>query len=78
MNDDLMQKIRDRAHQLWEAEGRPEGRSEEHWERARQEVELADGAKKEPHGAEIVPEPERVGKGENPIRRRIRKAAGGA
>lgn len=26
--------IRQRAHELWEAEGRPEGRSDDHWRRA--------------------------------------------
>ncbi len=26
--------IRERAYHLWEADGRPEGRSEEYWERA--------------------------------------------
>jgi Protein of unknown function (DUF2934) len=25
------QRIRERAYQLWEAEGRPEGRAEAHW-----------------------------------------------
>jgi hypothetical protein len=31
--------IRQRAYQIWEEEGRPEGKAEEHWERARQIVE---------------------------------------
>jgi hypothetical protein len=31
--------IRQRAYQIWEEEGRPEGKAEEHWERARQLVE---------------------------------------
>lgn len=31
--------IRDRAYQIWESEGRPEGRDAEHWERARRELE---------------------------------------
>ena len=28
------QRVRDRAHDIWESEGRPEGRGEEHWHRA--------------------------------------------
>jgi len=35
-------RIRARAHQIWEEEGRPEGRSDEHWERAKIEVGLQD------------------------------------
>lgn len=30
--------IRERAYQLWEADGRPEGRAVEHWVRAEAEV----------------------------------------
>lgn len=35
---DREQKIRERANQIWEEEGRPEGRHEEHWRRAEEEV----------------------------------------
>ena len=35
-------KVRERAHDIWEREGRPEGRHEEHWRQAQQE--LADEA----------------------------------
>ncbi len=34
-NGNLEQRIRERAHSLWEADGRPEGRADEYWERAR-------------------------------------------
>ena len=34
------EQIRQRAHEIWEAEGRPEGRHEEHWARA--EASLAE------------------------------------
>jgi hypothetical protein len=37
MADDA--KIRERAHKIWEAEGRPHGRDREHWERAAREIE---------------------------------------
>lgn len=33
--DDIEQRIRQRAYELWEEDGRPEGREGEHWERAR-------------------------------------------
>ena len=32
-------RIRRRAHAIWEHEGRPEGREQEHWAQARQEIE---------------------------------------
>lgn len=33
--DDLEQRIRQKAYELWEEDGRPHGRDAEHWERAR-------------------------------------------
>jgi hypothetical protein len=33
------QRLRERAHAIWEAEGRPEGRDAEHWREALSEVE---------------------------------------
>jgi len=32
-------RIRERAYALWEEDGRPEGRSEDYWNRARAELE---------------------------------------
>jgi hypothetical protein len=32
-------RIRERAHQLWEAEGSPDGRLEEYWLRAQELIE---------------------------------------
>jgi hypothetical protein len=37
-NSDLKERIRRRAYILWEQEGRPEGRADEHWLRAEAEV----------------------------------------
>ena len=31
-------RIRQRAHSIWELEGRPEGRADEHWRRAEEEL----------------------------------------
>jgi hypothetical protein len=33
--------IRELAYQLWESEGRPEGREEEYWHRARERTQLS-------------------------------------
>ena len=38
------QRIRERAHALWEREGRPEGRNEEHWARACREIDMEEHA----------------------------------
>jgi hypothetical protein len=39
---DREQEIRQRAYQIWESEGRPEGCESEHWERACREIGAAD------------------------------------
>jgi hypothetical protein len=36
------ERIRQRAHKIWEEEGRPEGRSEMHWQMARQLIAMED------------------------------------
>jgi hypothetical protein len=41
------QRIRERAYQIWCDEGKPEGCEEEHWHRAREEIE-ADLASRPP------------------------------
>ena len=38
MNDDREDRIRARAHAIWVAEGRPEGREREHWHLAEREL----------------------------------------
>jgi hypothetical protein len=37
---DLEARIRARAHEIWEHEGRPSGRAELHWEQARREIQF--------------------------------------
>lgn len=37
-------RIRQRAHEIWEREGKPEGRHAEHWAQARREIEAEGGA----------------------------------
>lgn len=42
--DDREQRIRRRAYELWEAEGRPDGREQEHWAQAHRELMSMGGA----------------------------------
>lgn len=35
----IEERIRQRAYEIWDAEGRPEGQEAEHWLRARDEIE---------------------------------------
>lgn len=37
-------RIRERAYELWESEGRPDGRHEEHWQQARRELDGGEAA----------------------------------
>lgn len=39
MIDDREERIRERAHAIWEREGRPDGMEAEHWRRAAIEVD---------------------------------------
>jgi hypothetical protein len=39
ISDDREHRIRQRAHEIWEREGRPSGRDREHWERAQHDVD---------------------------------------
>ena len=60
MDGDRERRIRERAYEIWEREGRPEGREAEHWERAEAEIAAQagagqDGAGSKP-GGEPVPE----------------------
>jgi hypothetical protein len=38
MEQDSHDKLRARAYAIWEAEGRPSGREQEHWDQARREI----------------------------------------
>ncbi|MBF0325700.1 MAG: DUF2934 domain-containing protein [Alphaproteobacteria bacterium] len=48
MSTDDQNKIRQLAHQIWEDEGRPEGREDEHWLRAEEMVAAARATKASP------------------------------
>ncbi len=40
--DEIESRIRERAHQLWEREGRPEGREAAHWDMAKEQITIED------------------------------------
>jgi hypothetical protein len=40
--NDREEKIRQRAYEIWQREGCPEGRAEEHWQMARTEIAMAE------------------------------------
>lgn len=52
--DSREEKIKRRAHEIWEQEGRPGGREQEHWDRAVQEIE-AEGSETE--RGPVLPDP---------------------
>ena len=54
MAEDREQRIRLRAYTIWEREGRPEGREQEHWEQARREIEAEDRAGAAPAREELL------------------------
>ena len=58
-DNDVIQK---RAYTIWEQEGRPEGRHQEHWNQAETELSPANGSKQDypntisAKGSTVVPE----------------------
>jgi hypothetical protein len=44
VSSDREARIRERAYAIWLAEGQPDGRHEEHWHRAAQELAQEDSA----------------------------------
>ena len=62
MDHDRDQRVRARAHAIWEREGRPEGRETEHWQLASEEIDREDGGS----GHRALPEtrePDLIGTG---------------
>lgn len=48
MDSEREAQVRERAYEIWESEGRPDGRDAAHWERA--EREIAGGSPVPPQG----------------------------
>ncbi|MBB2969903.1 DUF2934 domain-containing protein [Mesorhizobium sp. RMAD-H1] len=56
------EQIKARAYEIWEQEGRPQGREHEHWEQARREIAgngMGDGASPQQNEAGEADEAER-------------------
>ena len=66
MSDDRHELIRARAHQIWEAEGSPEGRHDQHWAQAEQEIAEASAAPAETMPAAKPAAPKRATKAAEP------------
>ncbi|QKC78097.1 DUF2934 domain-containing protein [Mesorhizobium erdmanii] len=45
MTDDRQERIRNRAHQIWQEEGQPAGHHERHWHQAAADIEREDAGK---------------------------------
>lgn len=54
MADDRQERIRQRAHEIWEREGRPHGAHERHWHQAAGEIEIEESKGKKPARAAAV------------------------
>ena len=46
MTDDRQERIRHRAHQIWQEEGQPAGQHERHWHQATADVDREDASGK--------------------------------
>jgi hypothetical protein len=68
---DRERRIEARAYDIWEREGRPEGRHHAHWDRAAREIDAADGGRSGAGIADGAGEPDTAGK---PGRRRAAAA----
>lgn len=55
MQDDRENRIHERAHAIWEQEGRPEGRHADHWIQAEQETGSAGQQPQENAGSAPAP-----------------------
>lgn len=42
MADNRVDRIRERAFELWQREGSPDGRAEDHWQQAEREIDAED------------------------------------
>jgi hypothetical protein len=58
MNESKRDRIAARAHEIWETEGRPPDKAEEHWRRAEQEVAREEPAEQMGGRSETPPAPD--------------------
>jgi alkylhydroperoxidase family enzyme len=60
VNQDIEQRITQKAYEIWDREGRPDGRSDDHWRQAKQWIEQqapTDDERDEAQGASDVTTP---------------------
>lgn len=62
MSDGREDRIRERAHELWQREGSPEGREQDHWQQAEREIDAETTGEGETAGEPAQPS-SRVKKG---------------
>lgn len=67
MDQDHQERIRQRAHEIWEREGRPEGRDSDHWSQAEQELRTETGGE-QPADPGDEPKPARTAAAAKPKR----------
>ncbi|KVG62303.1 DUF2934 domain-containing protein [Burkholderia pseudomultivorans] len=65
MNEDRETQIRERAYRLWQADGEPDGRADEYWQRAERQLD-AQG-----DGADAIAEPAAEVPADQSAKRRI-------
>ena len=51
---DWSDRVRERAHAIWEREGRPEGAAERHWAEAEEELRAEERGQPDPGAAEVL------------------------
>jgi hypothetical protein len=79
MDRDEERLIRERAYEIWEREGRPAGRSEEHWRQAAAEIAAAAETPAAPEPAPApAPDPASAPRRSRPVPRRQGNGATGA
>jgi hypothetical protein len=66
VTDDRHERIRQRAHEIWEQAGRPEGAHMEHWDRATAEIDAAGKATSPRKAAAAKADKPKAAKAEKP------------
>lgn len=63
MDDDREDRIRARAHEIWQREGSPEGRENDHWKEAEQELDAENTGAGSAVSQDTTPKPSDPDKG---------------
>lgn len=73
MTDDRHERIRQRAHEIWEQAGRPEGAHLDHWDQAAAEVDAAGKPKSAKKVTTAKAEKPKAAKAEKPAKAKATK-----